>query len=154
QVVNLNKDNSGRGQPRLAMAMVRGLVSLDGYRPVLEEFARLAHENHFIPVVLYTPTIGATYRKFITYEDASLAPVMREAAEKQRQYIAGLAHDLGLTWVDLTAPFQDAAETLKGNDLLYFVFDAHLSGTGHRVTAEVLARQVPTMLGHQAAASP
>ena len=154
QVVDLNSDNSGRGQPRLATAMVRGFVKLDGFRPVLEEFARLARENHFIPVVLYTPTIGTAYRKFITYEDASLAPVMQQAAEKQRQYIAALANELGLSLVDLTAPFQSAAEALKGNDLLYFVFDAHLSGTGHRVTAEALAQQLPTMLGKQATVSP
>src|SRR6185295_1555892 len=139
---------------RLAMALLRGFITLDGYRPALEEFARLAHENHFIPVVLYTPTIGTTYRKFITYDDPEFTTVMQESAEKQRQYIAGLAREFGLFLVDLTPPFQAAAAALKGGDLLYLVFDGHLSETGHRVTAEVLAQRLPTMLGKQTTVSP
>jgi hypothetical protein len=154
QVVELNADNSSRGQPRYAMALVRGLINLDGYRPALEEFARLARENHFIPVVLYTPTMGTTYRKFIVYDDPSLTTVMKESAEKQRQYIAALSSELKLYLVDLTPSFQAAAETLKGNDLLYFPYDSHLSSTGHRTTAETLAQRLPAILTKQAAGSP
>jgi hypothetical protein len=154
QVLYFNKDNGSRGEPRFAMALLRGLINLDDYRPALEEFGRLARENHFVPVVLYTPILGTAYRKFIKYDDASLTTVMQQSAETQRQYIARLANELGLFLVDLTPPFQNAAETLKGDDLLFLPFEFHLSATGHRVTAEALAQRLPTMLGKQATASP
>src|SRR5690242_460066 len=47
QVVDFNSDNSGRGQPRYAMALLRGLINLEGYRPPLEELGRLARQHHF-----------------------------------------------------------------------------------------------------------
>src|SRR5262249_15195425 len=109
---------------------------------------------HFLPVVIYTPTAGTTYDKFIEYHDLSWASVMRESSRMQREYIAKTCAELGLAFVDLTAEFQAAAANLEDKDMLFLVYDLHLSPMGHRVTADVLAKQLPGLLTRQNAATP
>jgi len=83
-----------------------------------------------VPVVLYMPTLATAYRKVIKYEDALLATVMAQSADMQRQYIVRLCSELGIFVVDLTPPFQSAAEVLKGDDLLFFLYDFHRARRG------------------------
>ena len=65
-----------------------------------------------------------------------------------------MAGELGLGFIDLTVPFQDAAERLRASDALYFLDNMHLSAAGHRVTAETLAAPVAALLKQTAAAQP
>ncbi|MFO1059496.1 MAG: hypothetical protein U1E53_21320 [Dongiaceae bacterium] len=149
-----NQDNSNRGQPRYAMALLRGLINLDGYQPALAELAKLARENGFRAVVVYTPTAGTAYARSIVYQDPALTDVMARSSDLQRREIGRMAGELGLGFIDLTVPFQDAAERLRASDALYFLDNMHLSAAGHRVTAEALAAPVAALLKQTAAAQP
>lgn len=144
--VAFNPDNRSRGEPLHAMALLRGLINLDGYRPALAELARLGKENGFHAVVVYTPTAGTAYARAIHYSDPKLAEVMAQSSGRQRREIGQMAKELGLGFVDLTTPLQDAAERLRTTDLLYFVDNMHLAAAGHRVSAEALAAPVGELL--------
>ncbi len=153
-VVPFNQDNSNKGQPLHATALLRGLIDLDGYRPALEELVRLGRRDGFLPVVVYTPSAGAVYSEFIEYEDPALAPIMVESSNKQRQYLAVTTQELGLTFIDLTPALRAAAKVLKGDEVLYFVDSVHPSAAGHRVIADTIAARLPEIMARQGSRSP
>lgn len=153
RVLAFNQDNSSKGQPLFAMALQRGLIDLEGFKPVFEELRRLSALNRFTPIVVYTPTTGSAYAKYVEYEDGALATVMQESSRLQREYLAAAARDAGLMFVDLTPGFQAAVDALKGDEVLYNIDDLHPTSAGHRVTAEILAERLRDVLSSDEAST-
>jgi hypothetical protein len=148
RTVAFNPENRDRDEPLYALALARGVVDVKTLRLPIERLARLARERGFVAVVTYTPAANTAYRAFIQFEDPALGDVMRQFDERQRNAVAAAAAEFGLTFIDLTPPLQAAAATLEDREFLYFPDNLHLSGAGHKVVAEYLAKQIPALLPH------
>jgi hypothetical protein len=148
QSVACNTDNGDPEEPHYGKAVQLGLIDLKVLREPLEILAKLAKENHFTPILTYTPAIYTVYGDAVEFEDPSLAAPLRALYERQRDYLSSAAAELGIHFIDLTPPLQAAAEKLKGSDILYITGNLHLTASGQRVIAEALAARLPEFMPH------
>jgi hypothetical protein len=137
--VPFNVQNADQSEVRYARMLQSGKVSLDAFDDALDEFALLARENGFRGIVSYAPSAQTAYAPFVHYEDPSLADLMPWFSAEQRRHLAARSAELGLTFVDLTPAFQQAARERGGRQLLYHPVHVHYTPAGHEVAARALA---------------
>jgi lysophospholipase L1-like esterase len=71
---------------------------------------------------------------------------------QQRTYLAELAQQYGFYFIDLTPALQAAAQANRGDELLYYRYDLHLTPTGHQVVGRAVyagLRQLELLEGEE-----
>ena len=143
--VAMNPEDTDRDEVVQAILVHRGALSFDLFDQALTQYAALAREYGFQPVVTYTPSAHTTYAEFVRFQDPTLEPVLREFSEHQRAWFASRCRELGLPYLDLTGALRAAAHTGREHELLYFPTNLHLSQAGHRVIAASLRDFLATL---------
>jgi hypothetical protein len=107
----------------------------------------LANRHGFEPVVLYTPSAYTAYGDYVEFDDPGLGELMPWFSRAQREFLREKGEALGYRFVDLTPALRRAARVHRGQALLYFPTNVHLSPLGNevvaRAVADVLARDIP-----------
>jgi hypothetical protein len=146
RTIAFNAENRDRDEALYAIALARGVIDVDTLRLPIERLALLARRQGIAVAVTFTPAAYTTYRTFVRFDDKALGDVMWRFHERQRDAVAAAAVEFGLPFIDLTPPLQAAAAELQDRELLYFDDNLHLTVGGHRVIAEFLTRQIPTLM--------
>lgn len=141
--VALNVNNEDTNELEIARHVNDGKVKPDIYVDVVTQFANLAREHGFRPLVVLVPSAHTAYARTIAFSDPSLAPIIKSAAETNGKWLAKTAADLGVAYFDASDAMQKAALT---RPLLYFPSNVHLTPEGHRALAEAVAPAVRTLL--------
>jgi len=142
--VALNINNSDNNELEVARLVSDGAVKPDIYAEAVSQFAALARERGFRPLIVMVPSAYTAYRSTIVYSDPTVAPIMQRAADIQRDWLAKTAADLGVAYFDAADYMQKAAAT---RPLLYFPSNVHLTPEGHKALAEAVAPAVRALLG-------
>jgi hypothetical protein len=100
-------------------------------RTLLSRFRLLCNEHEIIPVILFVPTAAHIYAQYSTDKSGAAWLQVRDAQVRAKQNleiaVSRLSDELGIRFVSLTAPFEEAARNGK---LLYESFSAHLAAAG------------------------
>lgn len=140
--VAFNTQNADESEVREAHKLARGKINFSPFDDALKNFATLARQYEFVPVVAYSPSAYTGYADFVKFDDPSLNDAMPRFSHNQRAYLAGKAKQLGLTFVDLTPAMQAAGHRLEASKLLYDPTTVHYTIEGNRVAAKALARAI------------
>jgi hypothetical protein len=143
QTIPMNVANSDTDELTLARAVESGEKSPELYRPPLEEFVRTARDHNFIPLVIIVPNAYTIYDRSITYDDPSVAPLIRGYSAAQRNWLAQNAASIGYQFFDPTDALQEQAAT---RPLLYFPSNVHPTAEGQKALAEIVAPTVKALL--------
>ena len=109
----------------------------------------LGREQHFQPVVAYSPSAYSAYTACVHFEDPALAPLLRHYHATLEADFSAKAKDLGYLFVDLTPARQAAAAALQARKLLDFPASIHYTEEGQHVVAGTLAQALaPQMATH------
>ena len=133
--VPMNVTNADTDEVKNARLLAQGKVSLEVWRRALVEFAKLAREYRFEPFVVYIPSAYTAYASSVVFEDDAAAAAVRSQSDLQRQYLAGLARELGLEFLDTTHYLQDV---VQNSPLAYYPANVHLTEQGHALIAMAL----------------
>ncbi|MBI3798675.1 MAG: hypothetical protein HY268_17130 [Deltaproteobacteria bacterium] len=145
--VPFNLQNHDTDEVENARKLVGGELYMDVLGEAIEEFARLAKQDSFTPVLSYTPSAYTAYASQVAFEDATLKTVLPRFSQEQRAYYKAKSQELGITFVDLTPALQAVAPKYNTPErLLYFQSDLHLTQFGHQVVAEKLRDVVSTLV--------
>lgn len=138
--IPFNSEQSSRDEIVYARRAVAGEIQYEVFDEPLREFKRLSVEHGFLPVLSYTPAAAIAYGP-VVFQDPALAAVLETFSRDQRRHLAGLAQELGMTFVDLTPALRTAAQAAPASEdtLLYFPGNIHLTARGHAVVAQALA---------------
>ncbi len=138
--VPFNIENTDLDEVFHARALWDGTVMLaDMFDAALRDFVDLSRNKGFAPVVTYSPSAYTTYGEYVRFSDPDLEPIMRAYSKMQRDYFSNSADRFGYLFIDLTPALQEAAGSLRADELLYFPTNVHYSATGHRVVANAIA---------------
>ncbi|HSD09615.1 MAG TPA: hypothetical protein VLF14_01425, partial [Candidatus Binatia bacterium] len=143
--VPFNTRNGDRNEVSFARRLREGSVSLSLFDDALHQFAALAREHRFVPIVVYIPSAYSGYGGRAKFDDAALDEIMRAYSSAQRRYFAEQAERLGYRYLDLTPRMQAASDALTDGSLLYFRSNVHLTREGHAVVAQAVAELVKTL---------
>lgn len=133
--VPMNVTNADTDEVKNARLLAQGKVSLEVWRMALVEFAKLAREYQFKPFVVYIPSAYTAYASSVVFEDDAVAAAVSSQSDLQRQYLAGLARELGLEFFDTTHYLQDVVHS---SPLAYYPANVHLTEQGHALIARAL----------------
>ena len=131
----MNSRNGDRDEVEFAQRLVDGRLSTQMFDAALEEFARLADQHDFVPIVSYTPSAYTAYDSMATFDDEAIAGTMSSYSDLLRTYFARKTSELDLAFVDLTPVLAEEAATSADDSLLYFRTNVHFTPRGHRVAA-------------------
>ncbi len=140
--VPFNIQNADESEVRYARMLKDGEIDFSPFDQALENFAKLAGERGFTPVIAYSPSAYTAYADFVEFEDPTLTELMPWFSRNQRDYLRKKAESLGIAFVDLTPALQAAARQLQDRELLYSPANVHYTIKGNRVVAEALAQVV------------
>lgn len=133
--LKMNSRNGDRDEVEFAQRLVDGRLSTEMFDAALEDFARLADQHDFFPVVSYTPSAYTAYDSMATFDDEGIADTMSSYSDLLRAYFARKTSELDLAFVDLTPVLVEEAATSVDDSLLYFRTNVHFTPRGHRVAA-------------------
>jgi len=133
--VPMNVTNADTDEVKSARLLAQGKVGLEVWRMALVEFAKLAREYRFEPIVIYIPSAYTAYASSVVFEDTAVAADVTSQSKLQRQYIYGLANELGLEFLDITDYLQAA---VPSSPLAYYPANVHLTKQGHALIARAL----------------
>ena len=141
--VPMNVTNADIDEVKNARLLGQGKVSLDVWHMAMAEFAKLAREYRFEPIVIYIPSAYTAYASSVVFEDDAVAAAVTSQSGHQREYLAGLARDLGLEFLDLTDFLQEA---VLSSPLAYYPANVHLTEQGHALIARALAPRLEALM--------
>ena len=141
--VKMNVSNGDIDELKSAQRMAAGELTADLYADPLKRFVELSRSSGAIPIVMYVPAAYTVYQDNAKFEDTSLAPLMANYSNVQRNWLADNASTIGYQFVDPTAALQLAAVSAP---LLYFPSDLHLTAAGHEALARAVADDVRSAL--------
>jgi len=147
QHVRFNRSNTDRDEITLARALANGEVRLDVFDAALARFVELSRQHSFVPVVSFSPSAYSAYADFVEFQDPRLTDLMSGYDRAMRDYFAAGASRFGYRFVDETPALRAAARELGPDRLLYFPYNLHFTPEGHRVVAELLAREIAPLFG-------
>lgn len=136
----MNPDNDQKDEVRTARSLQAGEFSFSNFDEPLEEFAALARENGFAPVLSYAPAAHVAYESVVRFEDPALKELMLWYSEQQRAYFARKCEELGIVFIDLTPVLQAAIAEHGVDELLYYPSNIHFTVLGHQVVSQELLR--------------
>jgi hypothetical protein len=136
---NFNLRNRDHDEPEFAKQIRDDKISPYVFQPLLVEFAHMAKEHHFIPVVLFLPSSFMAYDKLIRYEDEEIGADFRMFSTEQRRWLKQTTQQLDMDYFDLTPNFQAEVAT---QPIAFFPDNRHYTAIGHRITANALAREL------------
>ena len=142
KTVPFNIQNADESEVRQAHRLKRGRIDFSAFDEALENFAALAKQHGFTPVLAYSPSAYTGYADFVEFDDPALAELMPWFSRSQRAYLAGKAKALGLVFIDTTPAMQAAGHRLQAGELLYDPVNVHYTIRGNRVFAETLAAAI------------
>jgi hypothetical protein len=137
--VPMNVTNADTDEVKSARLLAQGKVGLEVWRMALVEFAKLAREYRFEPIVIYIPSGYTAYASSVVFEDAAVAAAVSSQSSLQREYLGGLARELGLEFLDITNYLQEA---VVSSPLAYYPANVHLTEQGHALIARTLEPQL------------
>lgn len=109
-------------------------------RSLLVRFGTVCARHDISPVILFIPTAAHIYAQYSTKESGTEWLMMRDeqirARENLETAVARLSGELGMRFVSLTGPFEEAA---KNGAVLYDSFSVHLTPQGTDIGAAYLA---------------
>ena len=140
--VPFNIQNADESEVRYARMLKNGRIDFSPFDEALANFAALARQHGFTPVLAYSPSAYTGYADFVAFDDPALAELMPGFSRSQRAYLAGKAQELGLVFVDTTPAMQAAGRRLQAGELLYDPVNVHYTIRGNRVFAEALAAAI------------
>ena len=146
----MNRGQADRDEVRYARRLLGGEIGLSLWGRVLEDFAALAAERGFVPVVAYIPAAYTANAATVSFMDPTIGPDLAAMSQAQRAYLQQRCAAHQLTWIDLTEPIQAA---MAKSDLAYFPYNLHLTQAGHEIVAAALAPKLRELLAAPAAAS-
>ena len=146
----MNGGQADRDEVRYARRLLGGEIGLSLWDRALEDFATLAAERGFVPVVTYIPAAYTANAATVTFMDPTIGRDLAAMSQAQRAYLGRQCAAHQLTWIDLTEPVQAAIAT---SDLAYFPYNLHLTQAGHEIVAAALAPKLRQLLAAPAAAS-
>jgi len=141
--VDMNPFNADMDEVKNARRLHAGEIDTAVWDSALEDFARLATEHGFSPVVAYIPSAYTAYSRSVRFEDPEVASVLAAQSGQQRDYLAKAAGRLGLDFLDLTGALQQSVTT---SPLAYYPSNVHLTATGHALVAGALAPHLTNLL--------
>ena len=141
--VLMNGGQADHDEVKYARRLLGGEISLALWDRALEDFATLAAERGFIPVVSYIPAAYTANAATVTFKDPTVGRDLAAMSQAQRAYLRQQCAAHQLTWIDLTEPLQAAMAT---SDLAYFPYNLHLTPAGHRIVAAALAPKLRELL--------
>jgi hypothetical protein len=141
--VALNVNSGDLDELKLALRLGEGKVSPQLYEESIGQFAAIARERGFVPLVLLVPAVYTVYADSIQFEDAKIAPAMRNYSDAQRKWLADNSARLGVRFFDATEKMRELA---KDRPLLFFPSNVHLTQEGHKALAEAVAPAVGELL--------
>jgi hypothetical protein len=134
--VPMNVQNSDIDEVRNARRMIEGKITPDLLAEPISNLGKLAVERGFSPIVTYIPSAYTAYQRSVQFSDPGTGEAVQRASEAQRNWLSRHASNLGVTYIDFTPAFQDAA---ANGGLTHFPATIHLTPRGHRVVAEGVA---------------
>jgi hypothetical protein len=146
----MNRGQADRDEVRYARRLLGGEIGLSLWDRVLEDFATLAAERGFVPVVTYIPAAYTANAATVIFMDPAIGRDLAAMSRAQRAHLRQQCATRQLTWIDLTEPIQAAMAT---SDLAYFPYNLHLTQAGHEIVAAALAPKLRELLAGPAAAS-
>lgn len=141
-VVEFNLSNTDPGEVRHAVALSEGRIHPEVFDEALDAYAALSREHGFLPVLAYTPSAHTAYASWVVFHDPAIEEPLAQLDRAQRDYLARKSRELGLLFVDGTPALQRAAAEKRGEELIYFQWNLHLTPAGHRVLARELATAI------------
>lgn len=141
-VMELNSKNGDKDEVQFARRLADGLVSPQFLDDALDRFAELAESHGFAPVLVYTPSAWSAYSGMSRFHEPALAELMRGYSDTLRAWFAETAATRGMAHVDATPALRSAAARLPADRRLYFSTNVHLTGEGHAVVAEEVAKLI------------
>ena len=147
KTVPFNIQNADESEVRYALMLKAGEIDYSPFDEALENFARLAAEYGFTPVLSYAPSAYTAYADYVDFDDPALSELMPWFSRSQHDYLRDKAGELGFVFVDLVPPLQKAAAELQDRELLYNPANVHWTIKGNRVVAEALARAIHHSMG-------
>ncbi len=145
--ITFNPGNNSLDEPQNALQVQSIENPFYVYEEALKRFKKLSEEKNFKPVIVYIPSAHITYTDYINFEDQRINKPLIEFSLRQRMYLAKVANDLKITFVDPTKDLQKEATTHRtlGN-LLYFPKNMHFTPMGHRIFAEIVNKKLTSLL--------
>ena len=107
--VAMNLTNGDSDELKSARDLDEGKLSADLYAPPLKRFVELSKRHGFVPVVVYVPAAYSVYQPGISFEDPSIAPILAEYSEAQRDWLTRNADLIGYRFVDPTERLRQIA---------------------------------------------
>jgi hypothetical protein len=141
RTITLNNKNADVDEVLVARHLYNKAIEpgvMQAIDEALSNFVELSKQDHFIPVVTYTPSAHTAYAATVVYEDPSLHTLMPWFSQQQRTYFQERGQELGYFFVDLTPALQAAAQGSHSGELLYARADLHLTPQGHLVVARAI----------------
>ncbi|RMF00543.1 MAG: hypothetical protein D6768_12560 [Chloroflexi bacterium] len=114
-----------------------------------KEFAKLAEQHHFTPIITYTPSAHTAYADNVLFEDPNLTNLMPWFSREQRAFLQKEAAKYGFVFVDHTPALQTAARAGGPDSLLYYRYDLHLTPAGHAVVGQNISRAITELAATQ-----
>jgi hypothetical protein len=142
KTVPFNIQNADESEVRHALKLKAGEIDFSPFDAALENFARLAAEHHFTPVLSYAPSAYTAYADYVAFDDPALSELMPWFSHSQQDYLRSKARELGFVFVDLVPALQTAARKLQDRELLYNPANVHWTVKGNRVVAAAIARAI------------
>ena len=134
--VDMNPFNADMDEVKNARRLQAGEIDTAVWGSALEDFARLAAEHGFSPVVAYIPSAYTAYSRSVRFEDPQVGAVVTAQSRQQREYLELAAGRLGLDFLDLSSALQQSVTT---SPLAYYPSNVHLTPAGHALIAGALA---------------
>ena len=144
--VRMNITNGDLDELKSAKRLRDGMIQPDLFAAPLDKFVEFARQKRFAPLVLYIPATYTVYQKSIKFEDESIAELMRNYSQAQRDWLEENAKRLGYEFFDPTKFLQERALT---SPPLYFPSDMHPTPEGHKALAEAVAPKISNMLSQR-----
>lgn len=144
--IKFNSGNADLDEPIHAQQLKEGVISLDAFNDALNNFAALAKEHKFIPMVIYIPSAYTAYNNYVNFEDPALKNLLTWFSGEQRKFFKEQSKKLGFAFIDTTPTFQEAATGhRKATNLLYYPTNLHLTAAGHDTIARYLYSRLQTI---------
>lgn len=132
--------------PRLSATPPEEMLRSDEWgalKRILIEFRRISDQHNIVPIIVYIPTANHIYAEYSTQDSGKywLAELKEQIAAKTNTETAmsRLAHELSITVIDLSTPFEHAA---KNGRLIYYPLDTHWNSEGREVAAQFVANRL------------
>jgi hypothetical protein len=136
--VPMNQGQGARDEPAFAIWQQEGRYPFSLFDRALEDFAALAKEHGFLPVVTYSPWAFRPYDD-VEFRDPALRAKLDAFSREQRAYFERKSAELGMAFLDLEPALHAAAGQPTKQNLLYYPTTIHYTARAHAVVAEAIA---------------